>query len=277
MRKSCFLLLLLSAGCGDNKTHPPSYQDYQGAQPEPLACVPNLDGRIDASEARPAIDVPITYLVSPAGTERPVDVAGVALGDGRLRWDFGTDFADDQAAKIVPTAVAGKWYQGSFPPDAFVTPFDAAGSVENVLRQDDQALWLLGVASREEAPAEGKTLLIYGAPVELLRFPIEPGGSFVSTGTIQNGTLRGLPYAGKDTYEVSVDGAGEAVLPSLAFTQVHRVRTKVTVAPAVGASTTRRQVSLFFECFAEVVRATSKADEPEVDFTTAAELRRIGF
>ena len=92
-----------------------------------------------------------------------------------------------------------------------------------------------------------------------------------------DGTLRGLPYAGKDTYEVTADGVGEAVLPSLTFTQAHRVRTKVTVAPAVGASTSRRQVSLFFECFAEVVRATSKADESELDFATAAELRRIGF
>ena len=83
----------------------------------------------------------------------------------------------------------------------------------------------------------------------------------ISTGTIQTATLRGLPYAGNDIYEVSVDGSGEALLPSLTFTQVHRVRTRVTVAPAVGARTSRRQVSLFFECFAEVVRATSKPDD----------------
>jgi len=126
-------------------------------------------------------------------------------------------------------------------------------------------------------PAEGKTLLVYGAPVAILRFPIAPGASFVSTGTIANGTLRGLPYAGKDTYEVSVDALGLVVLPSLAFTQAHRVRTRVTVAPAVGTATTRRQVGYFFECFAEVVRVTSKADEPEENFITAAEVRRIGF
>ncbi len=279
MKRPRFALLsaLLALGCGDNKSHPPSYADYQGAEPTPLACVPNLDGRIDASEAQPAIGTRISYLVSPAGAERPVDVAGIDLGDGRLRWDFATDFADDQAAQVIPTGIQGKWYQASFPPDAFVTPFDAAGSVENVVRHDEKGLTLLGVASREEAPAEGKTLLVYDPPVELLRFPIEAGGSFVSAGSITNGTLRGLPYAGKDTYEVTADGVGEAVLPSLTFTQAHRVRTKVTVAPAVGASTSRRQVSLFFECFAEVVRATSKADESELDFATAAELRRIGF
>ncbi len=274
---SLALLALLATACSDNKTQPPSYSEYQGAEPTPLSCVPNLDGRIDANEAQPAIGAQVSYLVSPADVERSVDLVGVDLGGGRFRWDFATDFADDQLAKVAPTGISGKWYQSSFAPDAFVTPFDAAGSVENVLRHDDKALWLLGVASRDEAPPEGKTLLIYDAPVELLRFPIEPGGSYVSAGSIKNGTLRGLPYAGKDTYEVSADGVGEVVLSALAFTQAHRVRTKVTVAPAVGASTSRRQVSFFFECFAEVVRATSRADEPEVDFSVAKELRRIGF
>jgi len=267
----------LSIGCGDNKTHPVSRDAYQGPQPTPLACVPNLDGQIDASEVQPAIGTPIEYLVSPAGTDREVSLAGIDQGDGTLRWDFGVDYADDQVATIMPSDTSGKWYQSSFPPDVFVAPFDAAGTVDNILRQDDEALWLLGVASAEENPAEGQTLLVYDAPVAILRFPIESGSSFVSTGTVQNGTLRGLPYAGKDTYEVSVDGTGLVVLPSLAFTQAHRVRTRITVAPAVGASTTRRQVSYFFECFAEVVRATSKADEPNENFTTAAELRRIGF
>lgn len=270
-------LALVCLGCGDNKTEPPARGSYQGPAPTELQCVPNLDGRIDASEVRPAIDTPISYLVSPAGVEREVDLAGVDLGGGELRWDFATDYADDQVATVMPSAIVGKWYQASFPPDVFVAPFDAAGSVENVLRQDDEALYLLGVASREESPPEGKTLLVYDAPVAILRFPIEPGGSFVSTGTVQNGTLRGLPYAGKDTYEVSVDGSGLVVLPALAFTQAHRVRTKVTVAPAVGASTSRRQVGYFFECFAEVVRVTSRADEAEENFALAAEVRRIGF
>lgn len=271
------VLAVTLAGCGDNKTHPAEHEGYQAPAPTPLECLPNLDGQIDASEVKPAIDTPISYLVSPAGVERDVDIVGLDQGDGTLRWDFAVEYADDQVAELVPRAIAGKWYQGSFPPDAFVAPFDAGGTVENVLRQDAEALWLLGVASHDESPPEGKTLLVYGAPVAILRFPLEPGSSFVSTGTIANGTLRGLPYAGKDTYEVSVDALGLVVLPALAFTQAHRVRTKVTVAPAVGTGTTRRQVSYFFECFAEVVRVTSKADEPEENFNIAAEVRRIGF
>jgi hypothetical protein len=110
-----------------------------------------------------------------------------------------------------------------------------------------------------------------------LTFPIQPGTEFVSTGVIVNGTLRGLPYAGQDVYAVKVDGIGELVLPALTFTEVHRVRTHATVQPSVGASTSRRQVSFFFECFAEVARATSRADEAEENFTIASELRRLGF
>ena len=271
------LVLALAAACSDNKTHPRVYGEYTGADPAPLACVPNLDGRIDSTEIAAAIDTPISYLVSPPGVERPVDVVGVPIGDGKLRWNYATDYADDQLAKIVPQEITGKWYEASFPPSAFVTPFDAAGRVENVVTQDEQALWLLGLASSESDPPEGRTLVVYQAPVALLRFPIEPGGAFVSTGVVENGLLRGLPYAGKDVYDVRVDGMGELVLPALVFTQVHRVRTHATVQPSVGASTSRRQVSFFFECFAEVARATSRADEPDENFGTAAELRRIGF
>jgi hypothetical protein len=270
-------LAVLAVACSDNKSEAPSHGRYAGAEPEPLACVPNLDGKIEASEVRAAIETPISYLVSPPGRERSVDVAGRDIGGGRRRWDFAIDYADDRIATVVPATPAGKWYAASFPADAFVVPFDAGGRVESILAQDERALWLLGLASSEPEPAEGKTLLVYGAPVELLRFPLERGVSFVSTGTLQNGTLRGLPYAGKDIYEIEVDAIGELVLPAFIFTEVHRVRTHVTVQPAVGASTSRRQVSFFFECFAEIARATSRAEEPEADFALAAELRRIGF
>ncbi|MGZ3477278.1 MAG: hypothetical protein ACXWUG_27430, partial [Polyangiales bacterium] len=67
------------------------------------------------------------------------------------------------------------------------------------------------------------------------------------------------------------------VLHDFTFDQVHRVRTKVTVAPSAGGMpTSKRQVGFVAECFGEVVRATSKNDEPNPDFTTAVELRRLG-
>ena len=72
MRKYSILLVFWLVGCSDNKTHPPSYGSYVSPAPAPLECVPNLDGRIDSSEIGAAIDTPISYLVSPSGTERAV-------------------------------------------------------------------------------------------------------------------------------------------------------------------------------------------------------------
>jgi len=74
-----------------------------------------------------------------------------------------------------------------------------------------------------------------------------------------------------------VDGAGELVLPDVTFTQALRVRTRTTIEPLVGQSTSQRQVSFFFECFGEVARATSLVDEPLEDFQTALEVRRLGL
>ena len=136
---------------------------------------------------------------------------------------------------------------------------------------------LLGLASAQPDPPAGRTLLVYDAPVELLRYPIEPGTTFTAQGTITDGTFRGIPYAATDTYEVQVDAIGELRLPSLTFTQAHRVRTTLTVEPALGEATSVRQVSYFFECFGEVARATSHPDEPDPDFGEAAEIRRLGY
>ena len=110
--------------------------------------------------------------------------------------------------KRVLAKVEGKWYAGSFPADVFITPFDAGARTDSVGRLDETGLYLHGLASREENPPEGQTLLVYDPPITVLQFPIRPGSSYESTGAILNGTLRGIPYAGSDTYEVVVDATG---------------------------------------------------------------------
>lgn len=272
---ACASLALLA--CGDNLTVPPERDPATGEEPEALSCLPNLDGRIASNELAAAIGTPIRYVVSPPGVERTVDVAGSNADEGRRAWNFSTDFADDQELVIVPKTTEGAWYADSFAPDAFVAPFDVGGRVETVSRLDDEGLWLLGLASSEADPPEGRTLLVYEDPVLLLPLPVEVGQSLVSTGELVDATLRGLPYAGRDIYEVSVEAMGSLELPALTFEQVHQVRTRVTVEPAVGASESRIQISYYGECFAEVARAVSLPDETDDNFTTAAELRRIGL
>jgi hypothetical protein len=274
------LALLLAAAtggaCGDNQTHP-AHDTYTPGTPAPLPCLPNLDGQIDASEMKPVIGPVASYLVPPAGTERMVDVAGTTDVAGAHVWDWSTDLADDQILHVQASTLDGKWYAAAMSGGQFTTPFDAAGTTDAVYTIDDQALWLVGLASTEEQPATGQTLLRYGSPIAVLRFPIAPGAHWTSTGVVQGGMLRGLPYAGRDTYDVSADAMGLLELPDLSFTQAHRVRTQVSVEPAVGVPVSTRQVSFLFECFGEVARATSRPEEPNDDFTTAAEVRRLGL
>lgn len=273
--KAAFLALaVLVVACGENRTYPEK-PAYEAPAVTPLSCVPNLDGKIEATELKAALDVPESLVISPAG--RRVDVAGAVDAQGRRTWAMGDDSADDTVAKIQASALTGKWFAASFPAGQYVAPVDAASKVLGVYSTDANTLFLHGLASATEAPPEGKTLLVYNAPVAIQRYPLEVGKGWVSAGTAQNATVRGLPYAGRDTYQISVDAAGRLELTDLTFTQALRIRTKLTVEPAVGASVSRRQVSWFFECFGEVARATSNDNEPLEDFTITSELRRLGL
>ena len=268
---------LLASACGENETHP-LYDSYDAGVPAPLACVPNLDGKIDSNEIQPAIGIPLSYLVSPSGVTRQVNVAGTTDANGHTVWDFSIDYANDQVASIQAQNLSGKWYASSFPADgAFVVAQDAGDRLEGVIVFDSNGYHLLGLASTEQSQPEGQTLYVYDTPVDVFRFPLAPGLAYASTGNVKNAMLRGLPYAGSDTYSVSVDAAGTLVLPSITFTQALRVRTTVVATPAAGQAVTTKQVSFVFECFGEVARATSQTGETNDNFTTAAEVRRLGL
>lgn len=261
-------LALALAGCLPDEAPPPDKSPYEPA-PAPLSCLPNLDGQLDAAELQPALGATMNLLVNAAGTSRAVDLSGAGGS-----WDFSADYADDRSAKLQAAPLAGQWFAASFPEATFVAPVDLSGSLMGVYRHTANALELHGIASASESP---KTLFVYQQPVALYRFPLKPGMSWTATGRVLGGTYLGLPYAGTDTYEQSCDGVGALQLRDLSFQQVLRVRTRVTVTPAVGIPTTRRQVGFLTECYGEVARATSENNEPNEDFTRAAELRRVGL
>lgn len=273
------LILIIAAlsGCGDNLTFLDVPGAYEGQTPQALECVPNLDGRIDSVELPTAIGVPVSYLISAADASRTIDSVGEATNEGGRLWDWSAAASDDGLARLSARSIETMWYAATFPEAEFAAPFDAGGTIDGIFFQDEQALWLLGLASVEAEPAEGQTLLVYSEPVAVTRFPIEVGRSWTSVGEVRNSMVRGLPYAGRDTYTVEVSRAGELALPDLRFTQALQILTHVSLEPAVGFPTSRRQVSYFFECFGEVARATSEADETDPDFTTAAEQRRLSL
>jgi hypothetical protein len=265
----------LLMGCGTNVT-PAGHDAYVGGETAALQCAPDLDGVLTAKELPTVFDTPVSYLENPAGKTRTVDVVGVTSKTGAITWDFGADYADDGVLSVTVTTLAGKWYAASFPTGQFVTPQDAAHTLEAIYRRDDAGVYLLGLASTAEKPGEGQTLIAYDVGIIVAKFPMTAGSSWVAKGNVINGKIRGLPYAGADTYEVSDDAVGRLILHDFTFDSVHRVRTKVTVSPSAGANLVTRQVSFFAECFGEIARAVSQNNEPNADFTTAAELRRLG-
>jgi len=262
-------------GCGTNLT--PPGDEVDGGFVE-LACLPNLDGRVEAHEIPVTLQTPVDYYVSPDGTS--VNLAGATDEQGKRVWDYSEQSPADARVQATAVPLGAQWYAESFPGGEFVlaSSMSADSDVDGIYSLDEEGLWLHGVASTEENPAAGTTLLPYAAPVALYRFPLEPGDAWTEIGTLTGGELRGLPYNGTDTYEVEVDGSGRLELPYVSFEQTHRVRIRVVVAPAVGGITsTRRQVSFLFECFGEVAQITSRLDESERDFTTAAEMRRFAL
>lgn len=270
------LIACACAACGDNLTRPPALDSYEGSAPAPLECVPNLDGRLDADELQEALGVPVSYVVSPQGATRSVDLAGQVNASGERRWDWSQAASGDQLARIEAAPLGPQWFAPSFPGGAFVAPSDPAGRLVNVFSRDADGLYLHGIASAQESPAEGQTLIEYDDPVALYLFPLTPGKTWVSVGQARDSTVLGLPYAGTDTYEIEVEARGQLVLPELTFDDAYQVHTRVVIAPAVGQSVRTRQVSFLFECFGEVARATSQNDEDEKFFTSASETRRLG-
>jgi hypothetical protein len=227
-----------------------------------VACLPDLDGSLTAEELPVAIGGSADYYV---GTNRTVDLTGPD-------WDLSREEPDDELVTIGPVALGAQWYADSFDSGQFVT--DGPAGLDAVYHLDAQGLWLHGLASVEP----DSTLLVYDDPVAVLRLPLAAGDAWTDVGVVAGGTIDGLPYIGSDTYEISAGAAGLLELPYVRFRGALPVATHVTVRPdAGGVTTSRRQVSFLFECFGEIARAESRADEPDEDFTIAASLRRFAL
>ncbi len=259
------LVLALLAACGVNQT----------PQPEPApalpSCVPNRDGTITADELPIAYGATIAYYASPAGATRTINTSSPSK-----IWDLTEERADDVVIALGPTQLKAQWYAGNFPGGEFAV--DGGGGLDGIYHQDDQALWLDGTASREMAPAAGKTLIRYAQPIAVLRFPIRDGDAYTTTAQIPDGIASGLPFIGTDQVDVDITGDGRLDVPYVRFSPALRVRTGVTRKPSTGTPVVkRRNVIFLFECFGEIARAESRVDETAVDFTTAAYLRRFAL
>jgi len=262
MRITSTLLLTLVAACGTNET----------PQPSPPAtwpsCVPNRDGVITPDELPIAIGATLSFYV---GADRTVSLGGNGV------WDLSIELPGDSVTAIGPIALDTQWYATSFPAGQFVV--DAGNGLDGIYHQDERGLWLDGAASHDPAPMAGKTLIAYATPLLALRFPIADGDAFTATAVIPTGAvIDGLPFVGIDALDVDVTLGARLDVPYVQFSPALRVRSHATRTPSTGTPVaTKRTTSFLFECFGEVARAESNPNEPAIDFTAAAYLRRFAL
>jgi hypothetical protein len=269
-------LATFATACGDNLSYVPNYSPYESPSTQ-ITCLPNRDGKLEASEMAPTFGAVAQFLVNPSGTTRPVSASGTVADTGARTWDFGDSYKDDRSFKVAAKKLDGLWYASKAGGATFATPFDAAGTLDAVYHIADDGLYLHGIVSAEEKPANGQTLLLYETPIRVFPFPLTPGAKWNVEGTIRNGVVAGQPYAGKDTYSSEDVALGRLILPDLTFTEAHAIRTTAVVTPAAGVATTTRQIQYISECYGEVARAVAKTGDTNPDFSEAAELRRLGL
>jgi hypothetical protein len=262
---------VLLAGCfGSTLPDGGTDADYGRAADLSPLCTGNNDGVIGRAELQFPLGLSVNYLVNPPGTTVTVDPTGQMTGGGP-EWDLTSMAGEVHQLTLEP--LDGQWFAASFPGASYATQADFASDTLGVFRVTDGALELLGFASR----APNQTLLVYDAPIASLKFPVRQGDGWVTGARIINGTLMGQPFASSDTYRVSVDARGTAVLPFLRFDNTLRVHVEVSQAVPGGLAVNRIQHLFFHECYGELGRMVSNPGETDPAFTVAAEFRRLAL
>ena len=137
---------------------------------------------------------------------------------------------------------------------------------------------MLGLASRDEEPEGSRTLLVYDAPLPVLRFPLFEGDAWSASTSFRDALLAGIRNSGEETYDFEADATGTVLLPGWELQNALRLRVDVTqtFALAVGENTRSfMEVMLVRECAGELARAVGLPGETDLGSLRASEFRRL--
>ncbi len=262
----------LTGSDGGGGTDAPASSDAPGdalqtSDAPVTGCVPNNDGTILASEVPLKAGLQANFRVA---TNVTVDTAGQTQTDGSRTWDLSGALSGDQDMAIDTLAISGAWYAASFPNASYAARMSIQTNLLGVFRTSGSALLLDGVVSPTSAAPQ--TNVAYNPEVAALAFPLKMSSSWSTTSTVQ-GTAAGVPVVYTEAYASQVDAHGTMKTPFGTF-QVLRARTTLT--RTVGLTVTViRSFAFVTDCFGTIATITSQADEPNVEFTNAAEVQRI--
>ena len=238
-------------------------------------CVPNKDGTITTAEVPIAAGLHATYKI---GTNENVLTAGVTTGDagGKRTWDFSAALASDQSVIVETQSLKGKWYETKFAGATYASKLSVSKDLLGVFETSPGALLLRGVVSPTESSSG--TDLTYTPAVSVLKFPLTKGSTW-TTNAAASGKAAGVDLAffpTSEEYVSKVDAEGTLVTPLGTF-DVLRVQVLLTRTVGTGFTTvtTVRTFAFVTECYGTIASVTSAKNEPSVEFTHAAEIRRI--
>lgn len=230
-------------------------------------CAPNHDGRVDRSEVvfAPGLSAPFAIAI-----DAKLDSAGVTGTDGTRVWDFSGPLPSDETVQVQTVDPATAWFAKDFAGATYAVRLEAALPLLGVFEATGDALLLRGVVSEKDGLL--RTRLVYDPPAQVLKFPIEGGASWTSSSTV-TGEKDGIYALWLETWASVSDAKGVAKTPYGNF-PVQRVRTTLTRKIGLLSYVTR-SLAWTAECFGTVASARSALDEPAVEFSAAAELRRL--
>jgi len=232
-----------------------------------VGCSPNKDGTITADEVPITAGLKATFRVAENAS---FATAGVARGGGLRTWDLSVALSGDHDVLVTTRALAGNWYGSNFPGASHATELSLTSDLLGVFQTTASGLLLLGVVS----PSDGttKTELKYATPPAALQFPLALDKAWKVTSNV-SGTASGIASFYTETWDAKVDARGDLVTPFGTF-DVLRVRTILTRQVGVTMTITR-SFAFVTECYGTIATITSRANETQEEFTTAAEIRRL--
>lgn len=230
-------------------------------------CQPNHDGVVSRAEVLLAAGRTATYRVA---LDADVSTTGQLQPGGDRLWDLSGQMSNDSDVLVELIDTGDEWYADQFPGATYATRLSETEDLLGVFEVTDTAVRLLGVVSPDAGI--GRTELTYDPPIDILQLPLDVTSTWTSSATI-TGVAAGVSSFYSEDYEYEVDAVGDVNTPFGAF-PVLRVRAELTRTIGAGFVTVRTY-AFVAECYGTVASIVSDDYEPDVEFDTAAEVRRL--
>lgn len=234
-------------------------------------CSQNHDGVIERHEVGFIVGASLTMR---AATATPVDLTGTTSG-GMRHWDFSGPMSNDEDVMLGALPVTGAWYASMFPTASYAARLSVTSENLGVFEVQDGQLLLLGVVSPTDSGIFSRTNLTYDPPVPVLRFPLREGDTW-TVRSIASGRAMGSVAAVTENYTFTVDARGALRTPFVSEDfDVLRVRSDLSRTSLGFPIASVRSFAFITECYGTIANVSSQDGETDIEFSTAAEVRRL--